>query len=494
MTMKIKQIILVAASGILTGCGLLGPDYVKPQVNSPQKWSADDKNIHIESTNLAEVAWWKKFNDPQLNQLIESALQNNNNLQMAMGNIMQAQASLKKIQMGWLPTVSMGGVGFTGQSFNPGFQNTSSYPLANNISQNNPQNFDGYAAGFMPSYTLNVFELVKQNQIAKLSLEMQKQSANAVALGVIGQVAGSYFSLLGLHKQLQLQQELLADAKEMRKYNLIQYQNGSISDLNIEGIDQYIAGLEGNIPKIQNDITQTENALQVLTNNNPGKIKTNRDFDQVTTTEIVPVNLPSSVLKSRPDIVAAEYQLQIANANIGAVTSMFFPSISLTGMLGQGSMQLSNLFNAGADFWMGQLGAAMPLFNMGLYAEADKARGSYYTAYYNYIQTVRTAFSQVDNGLANHDSLDKVASQQNIALQKAQSLQKIANKQYTQGSVGFSDTLGFKLNVDYAKASLNQIKIQQLNSIVNLYQVLGGGYLAESQLTKSKKFGDSHDI
>ena len=92
MTMKIKQIILVAASGILTGCGLLGPDYVKPQVNSPQKWSADDKNIHIESTNLAEMAWWKKFNDPQLNQLIESALQNNNNLQMAMGNIMQAQA------------------------------------------------------------------------------------------------------------------------------------------------------------------------------------------------------------------------------------------------------------------------------------------------------------------------------------------------------------------------------------------------------------------
>ena len=141
--------------------------------------------------------------------------------------------------------------------------------MANNFSQNNPQNFDGYAAGFMPSYTLNVFELVKQNQIAKLSLEMQKQSANAVALGVIGQVAGSYFSLLGLHKQLQLQQELLADAKEMRKYNLVQYQNGSISDLNIEGIDQYIAGLDRNIPQnSKNDITQTENALQVLTNNN----------------------------------------------------------------------------------------------------------------------------------------------------------------------------------------------------------------------------------
>ena len=100
----------------------------------------------------------------------------------------------------------------------------------------------------------------------------------------------------------------------------------------------------------------------------------------------------------------------------------------------------------------------------------------------------------VASSLANHASIDKIHTQQNIALQKAQNLQKIANKQYAQGSAAFSDTLGFKLNVDYAKANLNQIKIQQLNSIVNLYQVLGGGYLAESQLTQSKKFGDRHDI
>lgn len=492
--MKIKQIFLLGLSGsLLVGCGLLGPTYKEPTLNSPTQWSSKDSNAQLESTNLAQVAWWKQFNDQQLNKLIESALSNNNNLQVAMGNVLQAQASLRKVDMGWVPTAGLSVGGFTGQSFNPTFTNNSGNSMLNSVNPST-QNFSGYDAGIMPSYTLNVFEQIKQGQIAKLNLALQKQAVNAVRLGVISQVASSYFTLLGLHKQLELQQLILADAKEMRRFNQIQYDNGSISDANIEGLDQYIAGVEGQIPTIKSDITQAENALQVLTNNNPGKIITNNDFDNVSTDGIIPVNLPSSVLKTRPDIVAAEYQLQVANANIGAVTAMFFPSISLTGMLGQGSMQLSNLFNAGGDFWMTQLGVAMPLFNMGLYADIDKAKAGYYSAYYNYVQTVRNAFSQVDNGLSSHDSLNQKAKQQDIALTKSKNLYTIAQKQYRQGVISYANTVGLKLNIDYALASSNQVKIQQMNSLVNLYQALGGGYQVESQLTKVNKFGDNHDI
>lgn len=492
--MKIKQIILVGLSGtLLVGCGLLGPTYKEPTLNSPQQWNSKDNATQLESSNIAQIAWWKQFNDPQLNTLIESALSNNNNLQMAMGNVLQAQASLRKVNMGWVPTVGIGAGGFTGQSFNTNFSNTSNNSMLNGINPST-QNFSGYEAGIMPSYTLNVFEQIKQGEIAKLNLAMQKQAVNAVRLGVISQVASSYFTLLGLHKQLELQQLILADAKEMRRFSQIQYENGSISDFNLEGLDQYIAGLEGQIPVLKTDITQSENALQVLTNNNPGKISTKNNFDNIQTSGIVPVNLPSSVLKTRPDIVSAEYQLQLANANIGAVTAMFFPSISLTGILGQGSMQLSNLFNAGTDFWATQLGVAMPLFNMGLYANVDKAKAGYYSAYYNYVQTVRNAFSQVDNGLSSHDSLTQKAQQQDIALNKAKNLYNIAQKQYQQGTISYANTVGLKLNVDYALASSNQTKIQQMNSLVNLYQVLGGGYQVESQLTTLKKFGDNHDI
>ena len=136
----------------------------------------------------------------------------------------------------------------------------------------------------------------------------------------------------------------------------------------------------------------------------------------------------------------------------------------------------------------------MPLFNLGLYAEIDKAKAGYYSAYYNYIQNVRSAFSQVDDGLSSHDSLNQNAIQQKVALNKAQSLYTIAQKQYQQGTLSYANTLGLKLNIDYAQSNANQVKIQQMNSLVNLYQVLGGGYQVESQLTQIKKFGDGHDI
>lgn len=492
--MKLKQMVLVTSSVILSSCALLGPDYHEPQLNAPQAWSSKDGNTTNSSESMPDMAWWHKFNDPQLNALVESALVNNNNLQVAMGNMLQAQASLKKVQMSWVPTVSIGGAGFAGQYFNPGFQNNSGYPLLNSLNQNNPQNFDGYAFGAMPSYTVNVFSLIKQGEIAKLNLAIQQQSVNAMRLGVISQVANSYFTLLGLHKQLELQQQMLTDAKDLRKYNQIQYNKGSIGQLNLDGLDQFIASLETKIPEIEDNITQTENALQVLTNNNPGKIQMGNTFDNISTEGVIPVNLPSQVLKSRPDVAIAEYQLRVNNANIGAVTSQFFPTISLTGNVGQMTMQLSNLFNVGGDFWTGALGAAMPVFNLGLYADVDKAKGGYYAAYYNYIQTVRNAFAQVDDGLSKHDSLNKQYKIQEAGYQKAQNMYTIGQKQYKQGAISLANTVGFKLNIDYTKAGLNQLKIQQLNSIVNMYQVLGGGYNVESNLTQVKKFNDKHDI
>lgn len=200
------------------------------------------------------------------------------------------------------------------------------------------------------------------------------------------------------------------------------------------------------------------------------------------------------MLKNRPDVAIAEYQLQIANGNIGVVTSMFFPSINLTGLLGQGSLQLTNLFTAGGDIWAGELAATMPFLNLGLYSQIDKAKAQYYSAYYNYLQTVRSAFANVDNALASHNNSDKMASIQQISYTKSLDLYNIAQTQYKKGAISYADTLALKLNMDYELAKSNQLKIQQLNNIVNLYQSMGGGYMAESSNTQVKKFGDRHDI
>jgi multidrug efflux system outer membrane protein len=497
MMKRIYLALLVSIFGVellLSSCSLLGPTYTKPKLDQPSHWNAVSHNSLAESQDFTTWAWWRQFNDLQLNQLIESALQNNNNLQIAWGNMLQAQAALKQIQMGWVPVLNLGAMEVTGQSFNPGFSATGSGSTLNAFQPNNPQNFNLYGVGFLPSYTLNVFEQIKQGEIAKLNVELQQQQFNAVRLGVISQVSGSYFTLLGLRQQLQLQQQLLADAQEMLKYNVLQYRLGAASPLNVGGVEQFIASLQVKLPQIKSDITHTENALQILTNHNPGKVVTQQDFAQLSLNQRIPINLPSQVLKNRPDIQAAEYQLQVANADIGAATAMFFPSIILTGMSGQGSLQLSNLFNAGGDFWAVQLMAALPLLNLSLYGQIDKAKASYYATYYNYVQTVRTAFAQVENGLSNNANLQQSALYQGDILNKAQELIKLAQMQYEVGVISYAETLKFRLNADYALAAANQTRIQQFNSLVNLYQVLGGGYKAESQLSKIKKFNDNHDI
>lgn len=489
--MKLRQLNLVLLTLALAGCSLLGPDYSRPDVNAPASWNSLNSGNASESANISDTAWWKQFNDPMLNDMIDQALKNNNNIQVAIGNISQAQAQLEKAHMAWVPTISFGGGGAIGQSFNQSISPSNS--AFNNFSTTNSQDFNAAFAGFVPSYSLNVFQIIKSEDMAKLNVKMQQASKNAVRLTVISQVAGGYFQLLGLQKQLALQEQMLADSKEMRKYATVKQANGTATEMNVRGMDQFIATLNAQIPAIQDNIVQTQNALQVLMNKNPASIMTNSNFDNVKTDGIIPINLPSAVLENRPDIMAAEYQLEVSNAKIGFSKSAFFPSINLTTPIGASTFALSNLFSGSSDFWMTQLVATVPVLNLGTLADIKQSKASYYSAYYNYIQTVRSAFSQVDNGLSKHQSANNVYLQQQEGLNAANDLYKLNQVTLNNGSTSYADTLNFKLNIDYSKLNLNNAKVNQLNSIVNMYQVLGGGYNVEN--TESvNKFNDVHDI
>ena len=476
---------------LMTGCSIFGPKYTKPDVKPPQDWNSGKSNTQESGSLMSDTAWWKQFNDPDLNNMIETALKNNNQIQVAIGNISQAAAQLHKVQMSWVPTTNLGGGGYTGQSFNQSITPTN--PALSQYTTSNQMNFNGSFIGFMPSYTINIFQTLKNQEAAGLNLKMQQASKNAVRLSVITQVTGAYFSLLSLHKQLELQQQMVTDAMESKKYTLLQVKVGSASEINVREIDQLINNLSAQIPSIEHNITQTENALQVLMNKNPAKIINKNNIDNIKTSGIIPVGLPSSVLQNRPDIMAAEYTVAISNAKIGVATTAFFPIISLVSPVGSSSFALSNILTGGADFWMAQAVAAMPLLNLGLYDDIKQAKGNYYSTYYNYIQTVRDAFAQVDNGLSQYQTSNNAYTQQEKSCQAADDLYKLIQIQYNNGMSSYASTINYKLNADYAKSNLNQAKMNQLNSIVNLYQVLAGGYNINNT-ESAVKFGDDHDI
>lgn len=471
---KISAISLTVIAAMIGGCALFSPSYEKPIIEQP---TTTRSGIAIESSDvdLSQMEWWKQVNDPVLNQLMVLAFENNAQIQTAQGNIMQAQASLKAAQYAWIPTLSGVGSGFDGGSF---ATNAGAVPLSGN--------FNGAFGGFVPSYNFNVFANISKTKLARATLDMQKAAYNSTRLTIISQISGSYFTLLAQKKQLIVQQQMIDDLKELRRYEMIKVQHGNADAANLATYDQQIASYEAKIPAIENSIAQTENAIKVLINQNPGPIVTSGSIDKLTIESIIPANIPSSVLKNRPDIIQAEDSLRIANANVAVANSQFFPTIGLTGFGGGSSMALGTLLNISSGFWTVAALASMPIINASTYEQVNAAEGSYYAQYYSYMNTVKSAFQNVDNNLTNKQNMDKVYNKTYQAYQSADEYYKINQIQYKAGNVAMTNVIEAKVGLDSASLNLIQAKAQQLTAVVQVFDALAVGYAAESDLSKPK--------
>jgi multidrug efflux system outer membrane protein len=474
--MKIlQQLIYLIVVMFIVSCGLLGPKYSTPNIDKPTHFrSAQFTN----STNILispDTKWWRKFNDQELNNLITAALKNNNNIQMAIANISVAQAQLKEVHMGWVPTLGLSANAIAGQS---NVYNSSSNPEANMFSSatNSPNQFNLYQAGLSPSYSFNVFSLIAKGNLAKANLEMQQAAKDTVRLTVISQVVGGYFTLMAVAKQQQQQQQLIEHLTQLVRLNKQQYSDGYLALSEIQRYKMQLDQAKIDLANLQQNKMHTENALQVLLNKNPGAIALDRSINSFTTNGLVPANIPSSILRNRPDIRQAEGQLKLANADIGVATANFFPSLNITTPLGAFNTAFASLFNSSGNYWSTQIGINMPILNAGLTALIKEKKAKYYVAYYNYIQTVRQAFANVDNSFTTYNTLNRDALI--VADMQATSL-KDFNWTYNDYKVGYAtyiDVLQTQLNLDQAEINQTQIKLQQFQALVGLYQELSGGY------------------
>lgn len=492
--MKFKSTLLIIAPLILVGCALLGPDYKKPVTATPDTWahseSATTTNTESAySVNLSDVSWWQKFNDPVLNNLIESALDNNSNLQVAVANIAIAQSQLKQVHLSWVPTIALGGSAGVGQAANlsgiPSFTPGQSAPSTTD--------FNFYQAGLVPVYSVNIFKLIKQSDVAKFNINAARAAKDSVRLTIISQITGSYFSLLALHEELDQQKAIVADLEELVKLSKIQYKNGLVALTDIQSYEQQLRNVEINIPPIEDNIVHTQNALQVLLGRNPGDIEVKTKFADVDLTGKIPVNTPSVVLRNRPDIISSEEQLKAANANIGVATSNYFPNITLTTPVGGFSSQLTGLFNPAGDFWTTQIAATIPILNLSLSQIVKQSKGHYYIAYYNYIQTVKGAFAEVDNSLSTYA---KTQDSYNSALKLADVINSNADlnkKNYELGYTSYPELLPSKISADSAKTTITQIRLQQIQSIISVYQAMAGGYNYKNT-EDTKTIDEDHDL
>lgn len=478
-----RSYLCLFGAAALSGCSVWGPDYQSPQSQAPVAWRSQDAYAKIGAERIPEMAWWTRFRDPLLQQLVDKALAQNNNIQSAVGGVYKAKAILQQIEMNWVPTVNVGaGYMATEHDRNDATYTTLPFPGA-------------FTAGFIPNYSLNILQQLRSQQQAEANIESAVAAKNAVRLAIIGQVAGSYFSLREEEYRLQQQQHLVRNLADVVAKYTEAHKEGLISLYTLQRYEIEFAQANAEIPVIEYNIVRLSNAIHVLLNENPGPIGPGLAFMDLESKGIVSANLPSTVLKNRPDVIHAAAVLKQANANIGVNTSIFFPTIKLTSPLGLASNSLSNLFTAKDSYWQFQGGVNMPILNLGAFGAIKSAKAQYYADYYAYQETVRAAFAAVDSGLSSHqkytDSLDRMLDFYRTTNRRYDNEQL----RHQQGLVGAPQVLALRVTLNQAAIQAAQSKLAQLLTIVTLYQDLGGGYQYKNNenvhdLGDGHRFGD----
>lgn len=493
-----KIIVVLLGSSMLISCGMFGENYVKPQIATPTKWSNNEvfnpKNTNSMSRNLkvdprfreddkveqvnansalASLAWWQSFHDAELNQLIEEVLANNNDINKATINIQATEDLLRVVNDAWVPSVS-GLVGNMTGNFPP-------------LLSNETGNF----AGLNVNYSLNVLKIIREKKLARLNIELQQAVLNGVRLKLISQTVVTYYELIALHDQLNLCQTEINDLTDLHQHLEKQLEMGLISQLEVNKNQEQLANLESKLPQIKTNITKLQNVLKVLLDRNPGPITVATTLADVEIKDVMPKNISSRVLEERPDIMIATYNLKIAAGKVGVAYSNLFPEFNLFlpfGVENMGGLNGTNF--ATTAYWLALIQGTMPFLNKATYDSITEAKSINKAEAYAYIETVRAAFADVDNGLTwqknSAITLAKI-NEEKIATDKTY---KLANSRYTLGSIGYADTLLYKLQLDNALGYYAEAKLSQIDSLVNLYQVLGGGYQrTDDERQKMEEFG-----
>lgn len=454
--MKPTRSLIALATALQLGACSMIPQFEQPKVDAPSEWRDPQAS---EETMAVNTAWWDLFDDPVLSRLVNTALSNNRDMAIAATRVLQAQAQAGISQGARLPQIS-GGLGAqTGR----------------NISGTTS---DTFSANASVSFELDLWGKLKSaSEADRAKLLVSQYTQQALRISLASQVASAYFQLRALDRQLEIARISLTAQEESLRLTQRKFEGGISSGSDVAQAQAQVENTRASIPELQRQIALQQNLLSLLQGNPPGDIERGKPIEALVQGGQVPAGLPSQLLLQRPDILAAEYQLRAANADIGAARAAFFPSISLTGAAGSQSGVLSNLAQGGTSIWSAGFGLTQPIFMGGkLKNQLAAAEARQQEQVLNYQKTVQTAFREVEDGLV---SVRLLRAQVGDKQQRAQSLktaEKIATLRYKEGMTSFMDVLDAQRNQLQAELDMVTVQSQQLVYLVGLYKALGNGW------------------
>ncbi len=451
----------------LGGC-VLGPNYERPTVETPATYRFTDP----QAKEIVDTGWWQQFGDPTLNELIRIAMAENKDVKIAAARIDQYLGQFQTTRAQLFPQV---GVDANAQR--------QRLPLG---ATNRPAGvgpvFNQFSAVLSATWEIDLFGKVRrQTEAARAQWLASEEGRRATILVIVTSVASSYLNLLSLDTQLAIAKETSKSRAESVHIFTLRYEHGEVAEMELaQSQSEYEASL-ALIPQLEMQIAQQEDALSVLLGRNPGAIARDRTLTSLTL-PVVPAGLPSELLERRPDLLQAEQNLIAANALIGAARALYFPSISLTGLLGTASGQFSNLFTGPAKVWSYAGTVTVPIFTAGgIAGQVKQAEAGQQQALLEYEKAIQSAFQDVEDALVGLQKTQAALVVQGRQVDALVRYARLARLRYEGGYTSYIEVLDSERSLFNAQLTYAQTQGVVFSSVVRLYKAMGGGWVDDAE-------------
>jgi multidrug efflux system outer membrane protein len=459
-----RKIVAVALLPLFfTGCAV-GPKYARPTTQSPANFYTEEQAT---ANSVADMAWWDLFKDPALQSLIREALKSNYDVQLAVARVKQERALLGVSRSQYYPQVG----------YDASISGQQSPAIANHTY---------YSYGLSAIWEIDLFGRIRRlNDAQRAAYFSSEEARRDVRLLVMSDVAQGYFQLRALDEQLAIAHRTVQSFQDTLDLFQRKFEGGAASGLEVARAQAALSNVAAVIPDFERQIVAQENALDLLLGRNPGPIARGAALADQYDPD-VPAGLPATLLERRPDLREAEQNLIAANANVGVAKANFFPTISLTGLLGGVSPQLSEL-TASGKAWSLAGNLAGPLFTGGRLkneyraslALRDQARISFEKA-------VTGAFGEVSTALSAHQQLAKAHREQLKSVDAYRESVRLSSTRYDSGLSSYFEIVDAQIQLFPAESASVTYDLGRKLALVDLYRTLGGGWnLSDSQWTST---------
>ncbi|HWS74392.1 MAG TPA: efflux transporter outer membrane subunit [Quisquiliibacterium sp.] len=478
------RLVLAAAMPMLGlgACTMLGPDYRRAELELPAGYTAEAAATAAGAGGASGQAaasaeaqrvpadWWTLYGDAELNRLVEAARQRNADVAIALAQLQEAEAVLREARALLFPAIDLNGYGTRSQVTTLGAQ-----PLPPSV----PALRNDFRLTASTAYEIDFWGRVRRaGEAAEAQLLASAYTRDVVELSVAGATAQTYFLLRSLDAQVAVTRQSLALREETLQLVRSRARGGIASDFDLAQSESARADAAAQLSELQRQRGLVERQLGFLTGQ-PGLTLAAGDLRALPIPPTPPAGLPSSLLDRRPDVRAAEEALVAANARIGIARAAMMPTISLTGLYGGQSADLSDLLASGARIWSLGLAVNLPIFDAGrLAARVEQVEARQRAALAAWRRAAESAFRETAESLANVDLSVATEAELRAAVEASRRAASLARKRYEAGYSAYLEVLDAQRTQNVNDLAFIRTRQARLAYSVDLMKALGGGWPA----------------